>query len=561
MPAEGRTGGRRRAAVCFCYRIPLAALLVALSTRQSQHPIAVVSSAFALSASSMRTTPADGPVPSESDQFARLFAGIDLGTSGARISVVDDALREVYESSTPWTNSKHDDPDVWWRTVADLFQRASAIANLKEKCASICISGTSASCLLVDKASLKVVRRPCMYNYHVIQSSDSPASGVQAMDRLRCDDRTSNQHGRVPPRHTVTSPTSTLAKLLAWQAQSQVDPATTTLVHQADYVSVRAMRSTRPCGKAPDSSSEQEFVSDFHNCLKLGYDVQADAWPGWMGPLLQSAGLDASVLPSRIVSPGVPIGTVSASVAQLWGVHNHTVICGGTTDSNAAFVAAAGLRPTLGTAVTSLGSTVALKQLSTQYVEDADLGVYSHAVPTPLVVAPIANGTECRIPPKKLWLVGGASNVGCAILRKEGFSNDELVELSQAIDPSIASPYEFYPLADVGERFPVADASKAPVLDPKPESRAEYLKGLLQGIAQVEVLGYRTLERLGASPPIQRVWTSGGGSRNDKWTEMRQRLLREALPGARTPQVERAEHSEASYGAALLAASTFVTVG
>jgi D-ribulokinase len=540
----------------FSYRSPLAALLFLLSNVQSLPPIAVVS-AFAFSSASLSmTTLADVPAHSGSDQSPRLFVGIDLGTSGARISVVDDAVREVYASSIPWT--KYDDPAVWWRTVTDLLQRASNVTNLKEHCASICISGTSASCLLVDARSLKVLRKPCMYNYHVIQSSGSPASGVQAMDWLRGD--RSAEH-RVPPRHTVTSPTSTLAKLLAWQAQSTIDPATTRLLHQADYVSARAMQSTRPCGKAPASADEQEWVSDFHNCLKLGFDVQADAWPAWMGPLLLMAGLDASVLPSRVVSPGAPVGTVAPTIAQLWGVHNRTVICGGTTDSNAAFVAATGLRPTLGTAVTSLGSTVALKQLSTSYVEDADLGVYSHAVPTPLIVTPNGHGRDDGAPPmKKLWLVGGASNVGCAILRKEGFSNDELVELSDAIDPTRDSPYEYYPLTAVGERFPVADATKAPVLDPKPESRAEYLKGLLQGIAQVEVLGYQTLERLGTSPPLRQVWTSGGGSRNDKWTLMRQRMLSEALPTARNLQVERAEHSEASYGAAILAASTWVTV-
>ena len=41
-----------------------------------------------------------------------------------------------------------------------------------------------------------------------------------------------------------------------------------------------------------------------------------------------------------------------------------------------AFFAAAGAKPPFGLAVTSLGSTVALKQLSSSYVEDATKGVY-----------------------------------------------------------------------------------------------------------------------------------------------------------------------------------------
>ena len=40
------------------------------------------------------------------------------------------------------------------------------------------------------------------------------------------------------------------------------------------------------------------------------------------------------------------------------------MLVGGTTDSNAAFFAAAGAKPDYGIAVTSLGSTLAMKQLS-----------------------------------------------------------------------------------------------------------------------------------------------------------------------------------------------------
>lgn len=46
-----------------------------------------------------------------------------------------------------------------------------------------------------------------------------------------------------------------------------------------------------------------------------------------------------------------------------------------------------------------------------------------------------------------LWLVGGASNVGCAVLRELGFSNEELERLSLDIDPDSDSPLRYYPLA------------------------------------------------------------------------------------------------------------------
>lgn len=146
----------------------------------------------------------------------------------------------------------------------------------------------------------------------------------------------------------------------------------------------------------------------------------------------------------------------------------------------------------------------------------------------------------------------GASNVGCAILRQESFSNDELVELSDLIDPSTDSEYDYYPLCKVGERFPINDPNLAPRLDPKPLTathtvdRKNYLHGILQGfyridesketrinllisrvwlgIARVEADGYKCLQDLGATALTQ-VYTAGGGSKNDMWTSLRQRLL------------------------------------
>ena len=82
--------------------------------------------------------------------------------------------------------------------------------------------------------------------------------------------------------------------------------------------------------------------------------------------------------------------------------------------------------------MTSLGSTLAIKLLSETPVEDSSRGIYSHRL-----------GDR--------WLVGGASNVGCAVLRQEQFSEQELVELSAQIDPSQDSRCGFYPLLKVRE--------------------------------------------------------------------------------------------------------------
>jgi len=476
-------------------------------------------------------------------------------TSGARISIIeavdinDDSreYQEVYSQALTW--KEYDDADAWWRAIETLFQGASSSSIDLRSIQSICVSGTSASCLIVDRTTLEWTRRPRMYNYDVLamggrQSSSSsqeeeeePTAAMKALDLL-------DQYA--PPKHTARARTGSLAKLLTWAMEENKtgdeETATTTtiglsdhesLCHQSDYISMLLTRKTLP------------IESDWHNCLKLGYDVRERKWPEWMVLCLEEAGISdpTKVIPWKVVAPGERLGTVDREVAERLGIDPTTVVVGGTTDSNAAFFAAAGTTPTYGTACTSLGSTLAMKQLSEVYVEDADRGVYSHRFP------------NFQNPDEESWLVGGASNVGCAILRELDFSNEELKTLSAEIDPEIDSPLEYYPLTKVGERFPVADSMKLPMLGPVPESRREYLHGLLQSIGDVEREGFSILMEMGAPPP-NIVLTCGGGSNNDMWSRLRQRRLKERFSNSEI-HVQKAECTEASFGAALLAAATF----
>lgn len=99
--------------------------------------------------------------------------------------------------------------------------------------------------------------------------------------------------------------------------------------------------------------------------------------------------------------------------------------------------------------------------------------------------------------------------MGCAILPREGFSDQELIACSERIDPSTDSNLSYYPLLRPGERFPVNDPLKQPILIPRPDDRALYLHGILEAIARVEKQGFDALEELGATP-ITEVWGAKG---------------------------------------------------
>jgi len=304
-----------------------------------------------------------------------------------------------------------------------------------------------------------------------------------------------------PPGHPAAAVTSGLAKVM-WLKKWLGHTGARIYLNQADWLS--------------GLMTEQVGFSDYHNALKMGLDLDTLVWPAWVDHLA-----DASYLP-KPVAPGSRLGTVSRPRARYLGINSDCRVQAGTTDSIAAFLAAGVTQS--GDAVTSLGSTLVLKLLSDTRVESTEYGVYSHWF-----------GTR--------WLAGGASNAGGAVLR-QFFDDPTLVALSEKIDPVIASPLDYLPLPRPGERFPINDPELAPRLVPRPNDDTAFLHGLLESLGRIEAHGYGLLAELGATP-LRQVKTAGGGAQNPAWTSIRQRLLK--VP------VTHATHTEAAYGAALLA--------
>jgi sugar (pentulose or hexulose) kinase len=418
------------------------------------------------------------------------FIGVDVGTSGCRAGAVDHDGTQLAETRTPLDGSHrpvpgHSEqrPEDWWEAlvgaVGDLTRR------LDRRPVAIGIDATSSTLLLSD-----VVGRPLTPG---LMYDDRRATA--AADRIA---------GLAPPDSPARGPGSALSKLLHLIREGVYADAVHAL-HQADWLSGRL--------------TGRYGVSDENNALKLGYDPVARSWPTWLNQL---PGVEGRL--PRVVPPGSLLGPIDADVAGALGLPEDVTVVAGTTDSNAATLAASSdIAERLGTAVTSLGSTLVLKVWSDRPVFDARFGVYSHRI-------------------DGLWLVGGASNSGGAVLRRF-FSDAELAHLSRRIDPALSSALDYYPLPTVGERFPVADATLAPRLTPRPEEPERFLHGLLEGIANIEAQGYRLLASLGAPFPRQ-VLSAGGGAANPTWQAIRARLL--GVP------VSHARHAEAVYGIAML---------
>ena len=408
-----------------------------------------------------------------------VYLGIDFGTSGARAIVIDETETIIITTDCLFSDSQ-DLISTWKQSLEKLFLQIPI--NIRQKVEAIAINGTSSTVLLCDEEG-NALDNPILYH-------DSRGKTVLK-----------SVADIAPKGHLVNSATASLAKLLWWY-QTPIFEQAQYFLHQADWLGFLL--------------HGQLGISDYHNALKLGYDVEKLAYPDWLkqAPIF-------SILP-QVLPPGTPISTIKYEIAKQFNFNPNCVICTGTTDSIAAFLASQANQP--GEAVTSLGSTLVLKLLSQTPVNDSQSGIYSHRL-------------------GNLWLTGGASNTGGAVL-SHFFSNQELEQFSQQIDIKHQTKLDYYPLLQPGERFPINDPNLVPKLDPKPSNQVEFLQGLLESMAKIEALGYQKLQELGATP-VKQVYTAGGGAKNQTWAKIREQYLK--VPVKISPQ------TEAAYGTALLA--------
>jgi D-ribulokinase len=389
-----------------------------------------------------------------------LVIGIDVGTSGVRCVAMNGAGNIAAQAGVQMADHGADQraAETWWRAASAALQLLLAQISPKSVRA-LAVDGTSGTMLPIDKSG-EPLAPAMMYS--------DPVSDAAILESVAAC---------APEGSAARGATSGLAKAMLFQGL----PHLARVVHQADWV----------CGML----SGRFDISDENNTLKTGYDPALRQWPDWIA----QAGMQVSLLPG-VIAPGTRIGQVSRSAADIFGFPPDAFIVAGTTDGCASFLATGASKP--GEGVSALGSSLTIKLLSDRPVNAPQFGIYSHRI-----------GDQ--------WLAGGASNSGGKVLAAH-FSAARIVELSRQIDPETDTGLDYYPLAKDGERFPIADPDLKPKMQPRPTDDAEFLKGIFEGIANIEVLGYRRLAELGC-PPLISMRSVGGGAVNAVWTRIRAR--------------------------------------
>lgn len=382
--------------------------------------------------------------------------GIDIGTSGVRAVALDRAGQTVATASHPFeTADEVRRPSAWWAGVEHCLGALRSSTSL-DGVAGLAVDGTSGTVLALDAAGAPI-GDALLYND---RCTDPAALGAIA--------------AAAPAGSPALGGTSPLGKAIELAHR----PGTVRILHQADWIAYRLTGGV--------------FASDENNALKTGYDLETESWPAWIA----ATGFDAGLLPP-VRRVGSRLGPVGAAARAL-GLPAAAMVHAGTTDGCASFLAT-GARE-VGDGVTALGSTLVLKLLSDRPVFASNYGIYSHRI-------------------GGLWLAGGASNSGGAVL-KALFGDAAIEALSARLDPDHSTGLDYYPLAAPGERFPISDPAFSPRLEPRPADDACFFQGVLEGIAAIEALGYRRLAEHGA-PALKTMRSVGGGARNGGWTKIR----------------------------------------
>ena len=381
------------------------------------------------------------------------FGGLDFGTSGARISIINFKKELKYTSSVPYQYG-FKNPNSWINSCEKLLDNLPL--DIKKNIVNLAISGTSGT---LTACTLR----------------GDPIGEAIPYDQACNENKILIESITVGEDHLQT-PYSSLAKAL-----KLIDKFGENIIlrHQSDFITGWFLK---------DWTYGEEG-----NNIKLGWDLIKETWPkSYLNTSWQKC------LP-LIIKSGKILGQIDNDLAARFKLNKQIRLVSGTTDSNAAFLAA-GLGKEEG--LTVLGTTIVVKKINKTPIKEK--GITSHRVSEELIF-------------------GGASNAGCGIL-SQFFSDLEIKELSRQINPSKKTSLNLLPLNSRGERFPVNNPFLEPILSPRPVSDSLYLQALFEGLARIELKGWEKLYELTGSLP-KRIVTTGGGSRNPQWRAIREQTI------------------------------------
>ena len=428
------------------------------------------------------------------------FLGIDIGTQGARIALVDATGRIIGSAGKVFElndrSREEQSPEGWWdacvNSIRLLLQQEDARA-AAPGIKAVAVTSTSGTVIPVDD------------NYRPLHDALMYSDKRSALQALKCTDAALKHHNK---GYTAFNSSSGLAKMV-WFVETYPGKVARLhrWLHAADYITGRL------CGIWG--------ITDYTNAFKSGYDISDYCWPEYLYTHLP---LKKEWLP-EVLPSGAVIGTLKPELAATLGLPASIAVTTGITDGCASQVASGAINP--GEWNTTIGTTMVIKGVTRNEIPDPSGRLYSHRHPA------------------GYWMPGGASNTGADWVTTEFGDEDKLDSLNRAAIALIPTGLIAYPLRQEGERFPFI-APGARGFEPGGLSETLRYTANMEGVAYIERYAYELIEQL-SGEKVKAIFTAGGASNSDAWLTIRSNVLNRPI--------YKMQHVSGAMGAAILAAS------
>jgi xylulokinase len=433
------------------------------------------------------------------------YLGLDLGTSGVKALLVDDAQRVIgshtaaLSVSRPAPGRSEQDPQDWWRaTEESLAALAAAHPDAMARVAGIGLSGQMHGAVLLDSAG--AVLRPAIL-WNDVRSSAECAELEAAEPSMRAV--TGN----------IAFPGFTAPKLL-WVRKHEPE----VFARIAHVVLPKAWLRYVLTGAL------FEDMSDASGTLWLDVGRR-----DWSDAMLAATGLVRAQMPP-LVEGTAPAGTLKPELAARFGMRGAPVLAGGAGDNAAGAVGLGAIEA--GSAFISLGTSGVMFVTTDRFLPNPDEAVHAfcHTVPGTWHQMGVTLSAAASF----AWWAGVTGMDEAALL----------AELPDVIErPSEAT---FLPYL-AGERTPHNDGAVRGVFAglTLETGRAAMTQAVLEGVAFSMRDCLDGLMRAGSA--VAEADVIGGGSRSRVWIQMLASVL-----GLRLHRLAGGEQG-AAFGAARLA--------
>jgi len=441
-----------------------------------------------------------------------ILLGIDLGTSGCKVTAIDEHGHIAgegfgeYPTHRPHPGWAEEDPEDWCRVLRGI------LADLREQLdfgqiAAIALDASTHNAVLLD-GNMQVVRPTIMWT-----DQRAVAEAAELNER----------HGETifATAYQMAAPTWTLPQMLWLQRhEPEALKRTAHLMFVKDYVRWRLTGEW--CTDTIDAQGTL-FFDMARNC--------------WSEELCALADIPLSILPP-LVKPTDVVGKVTVRGSAEFGLPEGIPVVCGSSDSAVEDYAAGAIEP--GSCILKLATAGNVNVMVDSPVPHPKTLTYSHVVPG-LWYTVVATNTAALA---QRWFrdhfcAGEVAESASSGRKAYALMDDEAETIAAGAEGLFFHPYL------QGERAPYwdADLRASFVGATMRHTRAHFVRALLEGVVFSLRDCFRTIEEMGL--PVTEFRLIGGGAKSALWTQIVADVF-----GA---EIIVPQGCDASFGSALLA--------